>query len=156
VLGATVSMLTTAWKVVPGDIEWNHTIEDSQTSLYRMTRELRQGTNLTIISGYRFSADVVLAGQTQHVLWQCDIASTCTRKSTVAPAAAPAQGAGGTTMIGNVQNASLSPAVPMFTQPTTNYFQVVLKVKSTGSVAAATSKRSHTITFTDGFYGRNA
>jgi Tfp pilus assembly protein PilW len=153
VVGASLSLLEKTWQQTPRDLEWNATMQDTRTAMYRMTRELRQATNLTLISGYSVSGDVVLSGQTQHVLWQCDIGTTCTRSATVAPAAPPGQGAGGAPMISNVQNKTLSPQVPVFSQPSTTYFQVVMKVRAAGAMAAGST--SHTVTFTDGFDGRN-
>jgi prepilin-type N-terminal cleavage/methylation domain-containing protein len=153
VMGASLSLLEKTWRQTPRDLEWNYAMQDTRTAMYRMTRELRQATNLSLISGYRVSGDVVLNGQTQHVLWQCDIGITCTRSATVAPAAAPAQGAGGVVMIRNVQNTTLSPQVPVFSQPATTFLQVVVKVRAAGAVNAGSA--SHTVTFTDGFDGRN-
>ena len=153
VVGSTLSLLEKTWAQTPRDLEWNYTIQDTRTAVYRMTRELRQATNVTLISGYRISGDVVLSGQTQHVLWQCDIGTTCTRSATVAPAAPPAQGAGGAVMIRYVENTTQAPQVPVFTQPSTKFFQVVVKVRAAGARDVGTA--SHTVTFTDGFDGRN-
>ncbi len=153
VLSAALTLLERTWALEPADQEWNHAVRESQVGLYRMTRELRQGTNISMSSAYVISADVKEGSPaaTQHVLYQCDQSSTCTRKSTTAPAAAPTTGAGGVPVINNVKNQALS--LPVFTQPSTNYFQVAIKVPSQGKLK--TTGSFHTITFSDGFFARN-
>jgi hypothetical protein len=162
VLGATITMLTTAYNIMPGDVEWTHKIEDTQTGMNRMTRELRQGSPIAIdtTSGSWASADVAGVDQagnpiTRHVLWQCT--TQCTRWETIAPAAAPsttnfASNTNGVVYITNVQNTAQSVAV--FANPSGKYYTVDLRVKSTGSVQGA--GHSHSVAFKDGFFGRNA
>jgi prepilin-type N-terminal cleavage/methylation domain-containing protein len=150
VIGATLTVLDTLMRAAPADQEWSQTVATTQAGMYQMTRELRQGTNVTLVTGYVASADVVLGGKTLHVLYQCDLSSSCTRKSTVAPAAAPARGAGGSTVIGYAQNFSLG--TPVFTSPSSKYFKVVVIVRSAGPLV---TKHTHNVTLTDGFYARN-
>jgi prepilin-type N-terminal cleavage/methylation domain-containing protein len=159
VLGATISLLTTAYAIVPGDIEWTHMVEDTQTGMNRMTRELRQGNPISrAADGSWMSADVAGVDSSgnaisKHVLWQCT--TVCTRWETIAPATAPstsnfASNTNGQTFITNVQNTALG--VPVFGNPSTNYYTVDLRIKSGGSVK---SNRLHSVTFKDGFFGRN-
>jgi hypothetical protein len=56
-------------------------------------------------------------------------------------------------MIRYVENTTQAPQVPVFTQPSTKFFQVVVKVRAAGARDVGTA--SHTVTFTDGFDGRN-
>jgi prepilin-type N-terminal cleavage/methylation domain-containing protein len=146
-LGALESMLRAA----PAAQEWAHTVSDTQAGIYRMTRELRQGLNVTLVTGYVVSADVVVGGATQHVLYQCDLSSSCTRKSTTAPTAAPSRGAGGATVISNLQNYSLGTAV--FTSPASRYYKVAVIIRSAG---ALTTQHTHNVSLTDGFFARNS
>jgi prepilin-type N-terminal cleavage/methylation domain-containing protein len=151
VVGATLTALETMLKAAPADQEWSHTVANTQAGIYRMTRELRQGVNVTLVTGYVMSADVVFGGKTQHVLYQCDLSSSCTRKSTTAPAAVPARGAGGATVISSLQNFSLG--TPVFTSPSSRYYQVAVIVRSAGEL---TTKHTHNVTLTDGFFARNS
>ena len=118
-----------------------------------MTRELRQGLNVTLVTGYVVSADVVVSGATQHVLYQCDLSSSCTRKSTTAPAAAPTRGAGGAPVISNLQNYTLTVPVPVFTAPVSRYWKVTVIIRSAG---ALTTGHTHNVSLSDGFYARNS
>jgi hypothetical protein len=152
VLGVTLTALETLMRVQPADQEWSHTVANTQAGLFRMTRELRQGLNVTLVTGYVMSADVIISGATEHVLYQCDLNSSCTRKSTTAPAAAPARGASGAvTLISNVQNVSLG--TPVFTSPSSRDYQVALLVRSAG---ALTTAHTHNVSLTDGFFARNS
>jgi prepilin-type N-terminal cleavage/methylation domain-containing protein len=151
VVGATLTALESMLKAAPANQEWSHTVANTQAGLFRMTRELRQGLNVTLVTAYVMSADVVISGKTQHVLYQCDLSSSCTRKSTTAPEAAPARGAGGATLIGFVQSYSLS--TPVFTSPSSKYFQVAVIVRSAG---ALTTAHTHNVSLTDGFFARNS
>jgi prepilin-type N-terminal cleavage/methylation domain-containing protein len=148
VMGAVLALLSATWSNQPADQEWNHQVEDTRTGVYRMTRELRQGTAISLISGYRISADVRLNGVVQHVLYQCDVAGTCTRKASAA--GVPATGPGGEVVARNVLNAANG--VPVFTQPSTGFFKVLVQVAATGSYQ---TPASHTLTYTDGVYARN-
>jgi prepilin-type N-terminal cleavage/methylation domain-containing protein len=151
VVGATLTALDTLMRASPADQEWSHTVANTQSGIYRMTRELRQGVNFSVLSaGYAISADVVKGGATTHVLYQCNQSKTCTRKSTTAPTAAPTTGAGGTTVISSVENVALS--TPSFESPSSKYYQVKVIVRSAGAV---TTKHTHNVTLTDGFYARN-
>ncbi len=151
VTGFTLSVLESMMRAAPADQEWTHTVANTQVGVYRMTRDLRQGLNVTLVTGYVASADVVVKGATQHVLYQCDLGSSCTRKSTTAPTAAPERGAGGAPVIANLQNFSLG--TPVFTSPSSKYFKVVVIVRSAGSLKTA---HTHTVTLTDGFFARNS
>jgi Tfp pilus assembly protein PilW len=151
VMGATLTALESMLRSTPANEEWNHTVADTQAGLFRMTRELRQGFNVTLVTEYVASADVVVNGATRHVLYQCDLSSACTRKFTTAPTAAPARGAGGETLMGNVQ--SYTEKKPVYTSPASKYFQIAVIVRSAGSVKTA---HTHNITLTDGFFARNS
>ena len=151
VMGVTLIALETMMRAAPADQEWSHTVANTQAGMYRMTRDLRQGLNVTLVTGYVVSADLVVGGATQHVLYQCDLSSSCTRKSTTAPTAAPARGAGGATVIGSLQNFTLG--TPVFTSPSSRYYQVAVIVRSAG---ALTTKHTHNVTLTDGFFARNS
>jgi prepilin-type N-terminal cleavage/methylation domain-containing protein len=151
VVGATLTALETMLKAAPADQEWSHIVANTQKGIYQMTRELRQGVGVTLVTPYVMSADVVVKGETQHVLYQCDLSSSCTRKFTTAPAAAPSRGAGGTTVIGSLQNFSLG--TPVFTSPSSKYFQVAVIVRSAGELV---TKHTHNVTLTDGFFARNS
>jgi type II secretory pathway pseudopilin PulG len=150
IFAVALTALETMLRAQPADQEWGHAVSNTQTGIYRMTRELRQGVNLKLISGYKLSADVVVNGATQHVLYQCDLSSSCTRKSTTAPAAPPAEGAGGVTVVSSVQNLSLS--TPVFTSPSSRYYQVAVVVRSAGTLSTS---HTHNIYLTDGFFARN-
>ena len=154
IVGATLTALESMMKAAPADQEWSQTVADTQAGIYRMTRELRQGTNVTLVTGYVVSADVLVGGATQHVLYQCDLGSSCTRKSTTAPTAAPARGAGGAPVINYLQNYSLEQ--PVFTSPSSKYFEVKVIVRSAGAITTAQTKHSHNVSLTDGFYARNS
>jgi prepilin-type N-terminal cleavage/methylation domain-containing protein len=151
VTGATLTVLESLMRVAPADQEWTHTVANTQAGMYRITRELRQGLNVTLVTPYVASADVVVAGTTRHVLYQCDLSSSCTRKSTTAPTAAPARGAGGAPVISNLQNFSLG--TPVFTSPSSRYYAVVVIVRSAGSLTTA---HTHNVSLTDGFFARNS
>jgi prepilin-type N-terminal cleavage/methylation domain-containing protein len=170
VMGAVIAMLTTAYKIVPGDIEWTHRIAATQNAMGKMTRDLRQATAITIKdsagtaviapanSGPQIAADVVLGGSIRHILYECT--TQCTRWMTTAPTAAPTtssvagNGVVKSVVITDLQNNAQS--VNAFAQPTATakYFTIDLRVKSTGSVKG--TQKTHTVTFTDGFFGRNA
>jgi hypothetical protein len=151
IMGITLTALESMLKAAPADREWAHTVADAQAGIYRITRELRQGLNVTLVTGYKVSADVVVSGVTQHVLYQCDLSSTCTRKSTTAPAAPPTEGTGGVPVIRNVQNYSV--ATPVFTSPSARYYKVALIVRSAGTLTTA---HTHNVSLTDGFFARNS
>jgi prepilin-type N-terminal cleavage/methylation domain-containing protein len=158
VIGATLTALETLMRAAPADQEWGHTVSETQSGLYRMTRELRQGTSMTLVTGYVMSADVAVSGKTVHVLYQCDLSSSCTRKSTIAPAAAPARGAGGAPVIGlgatgggYLKNLALTK--PVFTESASKYFKVEVIVNSAGPL---TTKHTHNVTLVDGFFARNS
>ena len=148
VMGAVLSLLATTWAKQPADQEWNHQVEDTRTGVYRMTRDLRQGTSITVLSAYRMSADVRLNGVTQHLLYQCDLSGVCTRKAS--SGAPPSPGPGGAVMTRHVVN--VANGVPVFTQPSPGYFKVTVQASATG---AYKTNASHTLTYTDGFYARN-
>jgi prepilin-type N-terminal cleavage/methylation domain-containing protein len=148
VMAAVLALLDTTWSHQPADQEWNHQIEDTRTGVYRMTRDLRQGTSISLLSAYRMSADVRLNGVTTHVLYQCDLGGVCTRKTSTG--ASPSAGAGGDVIANHVLNATNG--VPVFTQPSPGYFKVAVQASATGSY---TTNASHTLTYTDGFYARN-
>jgi type II secretory pathway pseudopilin PulG len=150
VVGATLTVLNSLMRAAPVDQEWGHTIANTQAGMYTMTRELRQGTNVTLVTGYVMSADVLVNGATQHVLYQCDLGNYCTRKSTTAPTAAPSRGAGGTTLMSNVENNALGTVV--FTSPASKYYQLQVIVRSAGALKTA---HTHNVTLTDGFFARN-
>lgn len=151
VVGVALSALTSMLQAQPASQEWGHTVASAQAGMYRMTRELRQGANVKLISGYKMSADVVVSGATQHVLYQCDLSSSCTRKSTTAPTAPPAEGAGGAAVISSLQNFALGTAV--FTSPSSRYYQVAVIVRSAGTLTTA---HTHNVYLTDGFFARNS
>jgi type II secretory pathway pseudopilin PulG len=148
VMGAVLALLSTTWANQPADQEWNHQVEDTRTGVYRMTRDLRQGTSISLLSAYRMSADVRLNGVTTHVLYQCDLGSVCTRKSSTG--APPSPGAGGDVIASHVRN--VTNGVPVFTQPAPGYFKVTVQASATGTY---TTNASHTLTYTDGFFARN-
>ena len=170
VMGATISILTTTQRAVPGDIEASHTIEDAQVGLNRMTRELRQGTNVTIydsgtadttapIDGDQITADF----GTTRVLYMCDVALVnaapgetlrrCVRKAGTVSTPPTFNTVGKTEQLFNaVRNSELG--VNVFTAPSTKYFQIAIKTKSTGSVKVTTAN-PHTVTLSDAFYARN-
>ena len=157
VVGATLTALETMLKAAPADQEWGHQVAETQTGLYRMTRELRQGTNVTLVTAYVMSADVVEGGKTLHVLYQCDVSSSCTRKSTTAPSAAPARGCNAEKtdcpiVIPYLQSFTLG--TPIFTSPSSKYFKVAVIVRSAGKVLS--NKHTHNVTLIDGFYARNS
>jgi prepilin-type N-terminal cleavage/methylation domain-containing protein len=147
VLGATLNVLDSLTSAAPAEQEWSHTMADTQTAAYRMTRELRQATTLSLITPYVVSADIAASGTTSHVLYECDLNSSCTRKASTA--SAPTRGAGGEKLIGAVQNLALSS--PVFTQAG-KYFQVTLKVRSASTLTTA---HAHVMTYSDGFLARN-
>ena len=148
VIAATLTALSTIMKSSTASEQWGHTVGDTQTGMYSMTRELRQAQNVTLVTGYVVSGDVVVGGAIQHVLYQCDLASTCTRASSAV--ATPARGASGVSIINYVQNYALG--VPVFTTPTSRYVQVTVKVRSAGSLTTA---HTHVYSLTDGFFTRN-
>jgi prepilin-type N-terminal cleavage/methylation domain-containing protein len=158
VLGATLTALETLMRAAPADQEWGHTVAQTQSGMYRMTRELSQGTSVTLVTGYVISADVAISGKTVHVLYQCDLSSSCTRKSTTAPAAAPARGAGGAPVIGLDATGSgflknLALSKPVFAESASKYFKVEVIVNSAGPL---TTKHTHNVTLVDGFFARNS
>jgi prepilin-type N-terminal cleavage/methylation domain-containing protein len=152
VMGITLTALEGMLKAAPADQEWAQTVSDTQAGIYRMTRELRQGLNVTLVTGYVVSADVAISGATNHVLYQCDLSSSCTRKATVAPTAAPARGAGGATVIRNLQNYSVGTPVFEHTPPS-RFWKVTVIVRSAG---ALTTQHTHNVSLTDGFFARNS
>ena len=151
VVAIALTALDSMMRAQPADQEWGHTVANAQAGVYKMTRELRQGLNVKLISGYRMSADVVVSGATRHVLYQCDLSSSCTRKSTTAPAAPPAEGAGGAPVIISLQNVSV--ATPVFTSPYSRYYQVAVILRSAGTL---TTSHTHNVYLTDGFFARNS
>jgi prepilin-type N-terminal cleavage/methylation domain-containing protein len=151
IVGMTLTVLNTMLKAAPANQEWGVNIAETQTGMYKMTRDLRQGLKVTLVTGYVASADIVVSGVTRHVLYQCDLSSSCTRKATTAPAEAPSRGAGGVTVVSSVQNFSLG--TPVFTSPSSRYYQVAVIVKSAGGVK---TNHTHNVTLTDGFFARNS
>jgi prepilin-type N-terminal cleavage/methylation domain-containing protein len=151
VIGCTLTALDSLSRAAPAVEESSHTVANARTTLYRITRELRQAASVTLVTGNVASADVAVAGVVKHVLYECDLNNRCTRKSTAAPAAAPTRGpTGGELLIANVQNVALG--VPVFTTPSAKYFQVQLKVRTAGSL---NTQHNHVLTYTDGFFARN-
>jgi prepilin-type N-terminal cleavage/methylation domain-containing protein len=160
VLGATLGILTNARGFVGGDIQASHTVEDAQTGLNRMVRELRQATAITIYnnnsvatSGNQIVADVTLASGTVRVIYQCDLTSgtlkVCLRRQTatnVAPTFVTST-AGQRVVIEHVQNTT------QFSSPSSKYYQLIIQVKSIGQMKSTAA--GHSITLTDGFYARN-
>jgi prepilin-type N-terminal cleavage/methylation domain-containing protein len=164
VVAAAVSQLVTAYRIVPQDIEWATQVRETQTGLYRMTRELRQAQPGTVVisvagpsSGNAIRADVVLKNTTYHLLFECDTGNQCRRKATTGATAPTAGPTGGKIIIKNLQNTTLSPTVPVFTTGSpAKFYQVQVKVKSVGAkTKGSATNRFHTVTLTDGFYGRN-
>jgi prepilin-type N-terminal cleavage/methylation domain-containing protein len=161
VVGATLTAFETMLKATPADQEWSHTVANTQAGIYKMTRELRQATTVTLVTAYVVSADVVLSGKTVHVLYQCDLETRCSRKATTAPTAAPARGCAGASeaakekecppVVRFVQSFTLSK--PIFTLPATKYVKVEMVVRSAGEI---TTKHTHNVTLVDGFYARNS
>ena len=150
VVGLTLTALETLVKAAPANQEWAHTVADAQAGVYQITRELRQGVNVTLVTPYVASGDVVTKAGTLHVLYECDLSSSCKRKVTTAPAAAPTRGAGGAPIIKSLQSYTL--ATPVFTTPSSKYFQVAVIVRSAGTLTTA---NTHNVTLTDGFFTRN-
>jgi prepilin-type N-terminal cleavage/methylation domain-containing protein len=151
VVGLTLTALETLVRAAPANQEWAHTVADTQAGLYQITRELRQGSNVTLVTPYVASADVVTKSGTLHVLYQCDLNSSCTRKSTTAPTAAPTRGAGGAVFVKSLQSFTLG--TPVFTSPSAKYFQVAVIVRSAGTLSTV---NTHNVTLTDGFFARNS
>src|ERR1700682_3260471 len=59
VVGLTLTALETLVRAAPANQEWAHTVADAQAGVYQITRELRQGVNVTLVTPYVASADVV-------------------------------------------------------------------------------------------------
>jgi prepilin-type N-terminal cleavage/methylation domain-containing protein len=163
VLGATLSMLSTTNALVPADIQAGHTLEDAQTGINRMTRELRQGSNLQIYNGgtAATAGDRIFADfGTKRVLYQCDLAQSAAlnlcRRIEGTTTTSPSPGGTGPTLVPAIQNAGST----VFNQPGgagTKYFQLFIKVKSNSDVKinSSSSVGGHQVTFRDGFYARN-
>jgi prepilin-type N-terminal cleavage/methylation domain-containing protein len=166
VMGATVSMLSTTYAIVPGDIEASHSIEDAQVGINRMTRELRQATTIAVYdasaavagsnpSGDQIRADFGTAATAKVVIFQCNITSgalkACTRKEGTV-GSAPTFGAGGSKLVDSISNG----ATKVFSQPAgtpVKFYRVFIKIKSIGNVKSPRS--GHSTTIDDGFYARN-
>jgi type II secretory pathway pseudopilin PulG len=161
VLGATLGILTNARGFVGGDIQASHTVEDAQTGLNRMVRELRQATAITIYNngsivaggpGNQIVADVTLATGAVRVIYQCDLTSgtlkVCLRRET-ATSVAPTfvnSTAGQRVVIEHIENTT------PFSSPSAKYYQVIVQVKSIGQMKSTAA--GHSVTLTDGFYAR--
>jgi prepilin-type N-terminal cleavage/methylation domain-containing protein len=160
VMGATLSVLSNARGFVGGDIQASHTVEDAQVGLNRMVRELRQATAVSIYnngtlqsgatpSGNQVQATVTLNGASTQILYQCNLTPAgstlfaCLRKTGTTFATSTA---GNNVVASQLQSAT-------FSNPSTKYYKVVLQLKSLGNIKSTSF--GHSITLTDGFYGRN-
>jgi prepilin-type N-terminal cleavage/methylation domain-containing protein len=161
VLGAVLSVLEAAAKVAPKDEERAVAIGEARAGLFRMTRELRQGTPPTgapLPTSPSNSLDVIVGGR--RVRYACDLASSvpslrrCVRYSSSDLSVPP--GGIGETVIDRVANGKNGDPV-FFPQPggtTVNYFEAKLKVPARGELRPGQGYR-YTILLDDGFELRN-
>jgi len=157
VLGAILSMLDTTSRVSARDQERPIAIREGQVGLYRMTRELRQATQLYSLTDYRAEVQVTVGGVAQRVLYACDVTPAgssyrqCTRAASTNLSAALSPGT--TAVVERLQNGtSADPVDPVFTLSSSSYAKVSLLVPENPEWAGD-SRRS--TAFKDGFYMRN-
>jgi Tfp pilus assembly protein PilX len=135
VMGGTLSLLDTSAKIAPQEQERANAIRDAQVGLARMTRELRQATQVISATASTVSVKVPVAGVSQTVTYTCTDA--CRRT----------QGSSTEVVIARVLNGST-----VFTFDGGNYFEARIEVPAKGERAEGLR---HDIVLDDGFYLRN-
>jgi type II secretory pathway pseudopilin PulG len=126
--GALMLPMISTPKIASRDINRAHAIQDVQTGLYRMTRELRQAWAIYSTSGTSIDVATTLGGVTNRVLYKCDsqpagstyrqcIRTTATCNESTSPPTcntAPST-TGGDVVVGRVLNGtSAAPTTPVF------------------------------------------
>jgi prepilin-type N-terminal cleavage/methylation domain-containing protein len=73
VLLAILSVSDLGWKLAPKDQERTHMIRETQTGLYQMTRELRQGYEVVDAQPSVMQVRVLVQGNPRLVTYRCDV-----------------------------------------------------------------------------------
>ena len=136
VMGGTLSLLDTSAKIAPREQERAQAIRDAQVGLARMTRELRQATQVISATASSVSVKVPVSGVSQTVTYTCTDA--CRRIQAGRPTEI---------VIARVQNGST-----VFTFDGGNYFEARIEVLARGE---RNEGLRHKIVLDDGFYLRN-
>ena len=179
VLGLLMQPLITSPKVANRDIHRDFAIQDIQTSVYKMTRELRQAWQIYSANGTSIDAAITSAGVANRVLYKCDTQPAgspyrqCTRttaacnQSTSPPTCNQApSSSGGTVVVARLLNGTTAdPNDPVFTFTptcTTTYSgtltYICVKVNLPSSAGYGGGYRNgyqYQVAVSDGVYLRN-
>src|SRR4029453_8799886 len=70
--GATLSLSATSQKIAPKDQERAYGLQDAQTGLYSMTRELRQSYGINAATATQMDVSVRKGGVLHRVVYDCN------------------------------------------------------------------------------------
>jgi len=161
VLGAFLTTLETAQRVVPNDVQWSLAIQQGSTGLQRMERELRRAVGFYATTPNSVDFRVSSGTQDTQVLYSCDVAQPgtayrqCVRLQ--APVGQPLGGvADGEPVVVRLLNGTVSDPVFTFTPNglTPTFATITLKLAARGEQPGSLGY-SHAIVLSDGAYLRN-
>ena len=169
VVGATLAILDTSSQKARNDIDRQDAISEAQSGLYRMTRELRQGTAVRGANLPNTGTDSIeMVVKNVRVLYNCAVVSPinsayhqCVRYASSDVNVPPTTN--GQVVIDRVMNGTGFPApanIPVFTPnsaTTPTGYNVTIEVPSKGErFNAANNSFQSKVTLNDGIYLRNA
>lgn len=161
VTGALLSLLETATRIVPRDVEWSHVVTESRTGLRRLVRELRQADAIHGATPNAVDFEVTIGGRQRRVMYACDVPDSapaerrCTRVE-AAPGAALPGPASGAPVIGRLRNGTLADPVFSYTPDAIapRHVEVRIRVPSSGE-RSRSGGPVHDVVLDDGAYLRN-
>lgn len=157
VLGAVLTLGDTAQQVAPKETERAQVIQEAQGGLHRMTKELRQTYANPTVTASTIEADVLTAGTTRTVSYECDqphptdpAYTRCLRYLGTST--------DGEVIIDRVLNGASGSPTPVFTTTDVDadgridYVRAVVEVAARGDLKNGYDNR---VVLDDGFYMRN-
>jgi type II secretory pathway pseudopilin PulG len=164
VVGATMAFLVAGTRVQNRDSEWAFAVQNGQTGLARMMREIRQATNVNAGDGSYIDFNVVENSQTLHVAYYCNVTqpnspqgtsySECVRLQAALGAALPALSTGAPVIV-RLKNPTTVFSYNVALDP--SYVTATIQLPSTGNLTSTQSAGvGHNIVLSSGAYLRNA
>jgi prepilin-type N-terminal cleavage/methylation domain-containing protein len=150
-LGAVLSMSATSQKIAPKDQERAYGLQDAQTGLYSMTRELRQSYGINAITATQMDVNVRKGGVAKRVVYDCN--QTSAKVATMKQCSR-------WEVVGGIAGTKV-PVVPIISSATFTYtpssgtptfVQVKINIPAKGELKIGDR---HTLVLDDGFYMRN-
>jgi hypothetical protein len=161
VLLGVLSVLDTAARSVPRDVEWTHAIGEVRVGVATMVREVRQADVVHGATPNRIDFELSAGGTPRRVMYSCDVAAPepglrrCTRVSAASGGALP-DPATGSVVVDRVRNGTLAdPVFDLLPDPVApRHVGVRILVPASGE-RPEDGGRTHPVVIEDGAYLRN-